>query len=240
MLTSTISGTPFSIVQSQVISWMIDEATLMGIMNLSWNLSIERRNGMLTRLLLLQPKEETTEAEIRAVIGQIDDLEVVLGERLEAQVVTNMSASPQGYTYALALCCPDQVWQRISTHPDFQRISTYLKLHCTHMLAFDANLDDWRRRRKPLRERYSPAEWQKKTVSDRLTVLLMDALEVSAHEIIPTASLVEDLGADSLNLVEIMFAIQEEFQVEMTGTDVEKLTTVGEIGDFLTSKEKHR
>jgi acyl carrier protein len=200
----------------------------------------ERRNGMLTRLLLLQPKEETTEAEIRAVIGLVDDLEVLLGERLEAQVVSNMSASPQGYTYGLALRCSDQVWQRISTHPDLQRISTYLQQYCTHMLTFDANLDDWRRQRKPLKERYSPAEWQKKTVSDRLTVLLMDALEVSEREITPAASLVEDLGADSLNLVEIMFAIQEEFQVEMTGTDVEKLTTVGEIGDFLTSKEKHR
>jgi acyl carrier protein len=108
------------------------------------------------------------------------------------------------------------------------------------MLAFDANLDDWRRRRKPLKERYSPAEWQAKAVSDRLTVLLMDELEVSEREIIPTASLVEDLGADSLNLVEIMFRIREEFQIEMTGTDAEKLTTVGEIVDFLRSKESQQ
>jgi len=64
----------------------------------------------------------------------------------------------------------------------------------------------------------------------------MDQLDVTEEELIPSASFVEDLNADSLDLVELFMGIEEEFQVTISDQDAEKVTTVGEALAYLEEK----
>jgi acyl carrier protein len=64
----------------------------------------------------------------------------------------------------------------------------------------------------------------------------MDRLDVEEEQIKPEASFVEDLGADSLDIVELIMGIEEEFDIEIPDEDAEKLTNVGEAMDYIKNK----
>ena len=64
----------------------------------------------------------------------------------------------------------------------------------------------------------------------------MDRLSVDEDQIKPEASFVEDLSADSLDIVELIMGIEEEFDIEIPDEDAEKLTTVGEATEYIKSK----
>jgi len=59
---------------------------------------------------------------------------------------------------------------------------------------------------------------------------------VNAEQVTPDASFIEDLGADSLDTVELVMAFEEEFGAEIPDEDAEKLTTVGAVIEYLKSK----
>ena len=59
---------------------------------------------------------------------------------------------------------------------------------------------------------------------------------MNKKEIIPSASLVEDLNADSLDLVEYILSLEEVFKIEISDEDAEKITTVGETQAYLVEK----
>ena len=63
-----------------------------------------------------------------------------------------------------------------------------------------------------------------------------DQLNVEAAEITAETSFKDDLGADSLDLFELVMALEEEYNVEIPSEDLEKLTTVGAVMDYLKSK----
>ena len=65
-------------------------------------------------------------------------------------------------------------------------------------------------------------------VQSKLKEIVMDRLNAEEDQIKPEASFVEDLGADSLDIVELIMGIEEEFDIEIPDEDAEKLTTVGE------------
>ena len=65
-------------------------------------------------------------------------------------------------------------------------------------------------------------------VQQKLKEIVMDRLNAEEDQIKPEASFVEDLGADSLDIVELIMGIEEEFDIEIPDEDAEKLTTVGE------------
>jgi acyl carrier protein len=64
----------------------------------------------------------------------------------------------------------------------------------------------------------------------------MEQLGVDASEVVPGASLVLDLNADSLDLVEYIMSVEAVFQVQISDEDAEKLTTVGETQAYLQDK----
>jgi acyl carrier protein len=73
---------------------------------------------------------------------------------------------------------------------------------------------------------------------DRLKKIVVDQLGVQESEVVPTAKFAEDLGADSLDLVELIMAIEEGFstpekKIEIPDTDAEKLLTVQDAIDYL-------
>ena len=76
----------------------------------------------------------------------------------------------------------------------------------------------------------------KADVLARLKEIIIDRLDVEEDQIRPEASFVEDLGADSLDIVELIMGIEEEFDIEIPDEDAEKLTTVGEAINYACSK----
>jgi len=73
-------------------------------------------------------------------------------------------------------------------------------------------------------------------IDAKLKEIVMDRLNVEEDQIKPEASFVEDLGADSLDIVELIMGIEEEFDIEISDEDAEKLTTIGEATKYIKGK----
>ncbi len=68
---------------------------------------------------------------------------------------------------------------------------------------------------------------------ERVKQIIMDQLGVSADQVTPQASFIDDLGADSLDTVELVMALEEEFDIEIPDEDAEKMKTVQDALDYL-------
>ncbi len=73
-------------------------------------------------------------------------------------------------------------------------------------------------------------------LEDKVKEIIVEQLGVNAEQVTPAASFIEDLGADSLDTVELVMAFEEEFNAEIPDEDAEKLTTVGAVIEYLKSK----
>ncbi len=73
-------------------------------------------------------------------------------------------------------------------------------------------------------------------VTSRLQEIVVDRLDVDAEKITDSASFIEDLGADSLDIVELIMGIEEEFDIEIPDEDARKLTSVGEALSYIKGK----
>ena len=76
------------------------------------------------------------------------------------------------------------------------------------------------------------------TIFERIKKIIVEQLGVEEEEIVPTASFVGDLGADSLDLVELMMSLEEEFsnpaqKIEIPDDDAEKIVTIQDAIDYL-------
>ena len=75
-------------------------------------------------------------------------------------------------------------------------------------------------------------------IGGKVKQIVMEQLGVKADEVKPEARFVEDLGADSLDTVELVMAIEEEFGLEIPDEDAQKIRTVGEVTQYLEQKLK--
>ena len=73
-------------------------------------------------------------------------------------------------------------------------------------------------------------------LEDKVKEIIVEQLGVNAEQVTPEASFIEDLGADSLDTVELVMAFEEEFGAEIPDEDAEKLTTVGAVIEYLKGK----
>ena len=71
---------------------------------------------------------------------------------------------------------------------------------------------------------------------EKMKEMVADQLNVDAAEITAETSFKDDLGADSLDLFELVIALEEEYNVEIPSEDLERLTSVGAVMDYLKSK----
>ena len=74
------------------------------------------------------------------------------------------------------------------------------------------------------------------TVDERVKKIIGEQLGVEENEVTPEASFMEDLGADSLDTVELVMALEEEFGIEIPDEDAEKILTVGKALDYVKEK----
>jgi acyl carrier protein len=77
---------------------------------------------------------------------------------------------------------------------------------------------------------------KKEEAISRLKDIIVDRLGVEADQIVSEASFVEDLGADSLDIVELIMGIEDEFDIEIPDEDAEKLTSVGAAMNYTLDK----
>ena len=70
-------------------------------------------------------------------------------------------------------------------------------------------------------------------VAEKVKAIIVDKLGVDASEVTETASFTNDLGADSLDTVELIMALEEEFDIEIPDEKAEKIKTVGEAIDYI-------
>ena len=73
-------------------------------------------------------------------------------------------------------------------------------------------------------------------LEDKVKDIIVEQLGVNADQVKPEASFIEDLGADSLDTVELVMAFEEAFGAEIPDEDAEKLTTVGAVINYLKEK----
>jgi acyl carrier protein len=71
---------------------------------------------------------------------------------------------------------------------------------------------------------------------DKVKQIIVDQLGVDPSEVVPEASFIDDLGADSLDTVELVMAFEEEFGMEIPDEEAEKLTKVGDAFNYLHEK----
>jgi acyl carrier protein len=79
---------------------------------------------------------------------------------------------------------------------------------------------------------------QTQDVEARVKEIIVEQLGVDASEVNPQASFVNDLGADSLDTVELVMALEEEFDVEIPDEEAEKIQSVGQAVDYIKAHQK--
>jgi len=77
-------------------------------------------------------------------------------------------------------------------------------------------------------------------VEDRIKAIIAEQLGVKPEEVTPQASFIDDLGADSLDTVELIMALEEEFNVEIPDEDAEKMGTVGDAIKYIENKAANK
>jgi acyl carrier protein len=82
-----------------------------------------------------------------------------------------------------------------------------------------------------LKRKFTPEQ-----VAGRAHTILVEQLGVEEDEVTPNARLVDDLGADSLDTVEVTMALEEEFNIEIPDADVERIVTVQDVVNYLTRR----
>lgn len=70
-------------------------------------------------------------------------------------------------------------------------------------------------------------------IFDRVKEIIVEQLGVTGDAVVTEASFIDDLGADSLDIVELIMALEEEFDIEIQDSDAEKIVTVGDVVEYI-------
>jgi acyl carrier protein len=73
-------------------------------------------------------------------------------------------------------------------------------------------------------------------LGDRVSAIIVEQLGVTKEELAPKASFIDDLGADSLDIVELVMAMEEEFDIEIPDDDAEKIQTIEDVISYVKGK----
>ncbi len=77
-------------------------------------------------------------------------------------------------------------------------------------------------------------------VEDKIREIIVEQLGVAAEEVVPEASFIDDLGADSLDIVELVMAIEEEFGLEIPDEDAERMQSIGDAISYVEERTAGR
>jgi acyl carrier protein len=96
----------------------------------------------------------------------------------------------------------------------------------------------WRPRWNGKCVKLSTGEKDRMSVAEKVKQIIVEQLGVDESQVDPSASFVDDLGADSLDIVELVMAFEEAFDLDIPDEDAEKITTVKQAIDYIEAKKK--
>ncbi len=76
------------------------------------------------------------------------------------------------------------------------------------------------------------------SVDKKIIQIIAEQLGINEDEVIPDAALIDDMGADSLDIVELVMAMEEEFEMEIPDEDAEKIVTVRDIIEYVKKRSQ--
>jgi len=76
----------------------------------------------------------------------------------------------------------------------------------------------------------------RKEIMEKVRKIISEKLGVEEEKVVEEAKLIDDLGADSLDLVDLIMDLENEFDVKVDDSDIEKISTVGEVVDYIAKK----
>ncbi len=74
------------------------------------------------------------------------------------------------------------------------------------------------------------------TLEEKVISIITEQLDVTREECVPAASFIDDLGADSLDLVELIMEMEETFDIQIADTELEKIRTIKDVLDYLKDR----
>jgi acyl carrier protein len=74
------------------------------------------------------------------------------------------------------------------------------------------------------------------SLEDRVSGIIVEQLGVTKEELVPDARFIDDLGADSLDIVELVMALEEEFDIEIPDDDAENIQTIGDAFTYVKGR----
>ncbi|MDI9490255.1 MAG: acyl carrier protein [Clostridiaceae bacterium] len=74
-------------------------------------------------------------------------------------------------------------------------------------------------------------------IFDQVKTIIVEIMGIAENDVVETAYLIDDLGADSLDAVELSIALQEEFEIEIEDDDILKMHTVGDIVHYIKERQ---
>eukprot|EP01008_Symbiontida_sp_HLA12_P002773 NODE_707_length_790_cov_2.730135_g699_i0.p3 GENE.NODE_707_length_790_cov_2.730135_g699_i0~~NODE_707_length_790_cov_2.730135_g699_i0.p3 ORF type:complete len:103 (-),score=29.50 NODE_707_length_790_cov_2.730135_g699_i0:252-560(-) len=80
---------------------------------------------------------------------------------------------------------------------------------------------------------FNREETLRMSIVDKVKKIIAEKLSVELEEVVPEASFINDLGADSLDIVELIMSMEEEFDIEISDDDAEKLVTVKDVLEYI-------
>lgn len=78
------------------------------------------------------------------------------------------------------------------------------------------------------------------TVTEKVRKMIVEQLGVSEAEVVPEAKFIDDLGADSLDIVELIMALEDEYGIEIPDEDAEKMETVGDAIRYIEARSTEK
>jgi len=221
--------------------------------------------AIVTQVILLRPKAKTTDETLTAFFKAVHRSQPHIPCLADVSTGENTSTAHRGFTHGILLHF-DRDPQEAKAHPKYQDIMTKASSLCDQVVTFElpetlhvplpapppeatpapvstAGTKRGGRSRQPQatppEAAPEPPSWRVRSaeqIDERLKKIVIDQLGVDASDVLPSASFVEDLGADSLDLVELIMSLEEVFKIEIPDEDAEQLTKVGEAQAYLQER----
>ena len=106
-----------------------------------------------------------------------------------------------------------------------------------HSLRVAGNVR-WPGRAPPSDNQLTEQNMAEKSIDQKVKDIVVEQLGVNADQVVPEAKFIEDLGADSLDTVELIMALEEEFGIEVPDEEAEKLVSVGDVIRYIEDSAK--
>ncbi len=222
--------------------------------------------SIVTQVILLRPKAETTDQALSTFFKAVHNAQPHIPCLVSVSTGENRSDAHRGFTHGIFLHFdhdPQEAkahpkYQELLTRAKglCEQVVTF-ELPQTLAVPIPASLleaarelagsvePESKRRGRPRKpqpaaprtpERPGWRAWSADRIDERLKKIVVEQLGVDGSEVVPNASLVEDLNADSLDLVEYIMSVEAIFKLQISGEDTEKLTTIGETQAYLQDK----